>query len=797
MSDAMANNTAAPRSARAAALERRNALSRNGRTALATKPSEPARPVNRPITAAPAPKPATEPIRPSQSSAAAAFPKVAAGQLTSASGKSASRARREALSLAGKAALGPAKSGSGGRVATKAHAMPAIATSVPVQDGASKRAGDQDTTVIQVSAPAQDCGCTEKDSAAIAAHDLAIETVCSIVENEPAAVTGPIASAVHKLCQERRRALSSQGKTAVKALKNRSGTSGLTGRAAAQARRAQLCEKGRSNDPVCRPTGRVRPQVAPPKVETGTTLSGNTVSGTQVERSSKVTGGETGGCHAITGTEYIGAEQFGALCAITPVAAPPKVSVSVTSRGQRVSGVDVDHSVKMTGGETGACKTITGTEYLSADKFESFCATKPTPAPAKVGMGMTRAGLSVSGTEEGRGAQVTGDETGACNSKLTGSQYSQDQASACRNGSSAPHKVSLMSTLNNRVVTGTDVIPGSAVTGAERGSCAGVTGTESNGLAQYQACNRVTASQPEKISVMRTWQGQQVSGTAVEHSGKVTGDEYGACQMISGTEYIGPDQYATFCDEKQQTASRALMASRTAMGSLGLSGSRVDSGGKVTGAERGENLILSGSAYAGPHERVSQRGINSNPHPLTRAPDCFLREMAPAPQTRVQGNFSIDTPSRSAKETSLNRITGTAYGAVGRITGPVNLAAGLVSGTPEFRYQEAAVPAVTAPAPQPPAPAADEARSRLTGDGREGGFAITGAAWRRNESLTGTEGTSTRRNPTMRGEQRGAMMGASQLKDRERPELPVSRITGSSGNDSKGSAITYSGGARG
>jgi hypothetical protein len=120
------------------------------------------------------------------------------------------------------------------------------------------------------------------------------------------------------------------------------------------------------------------------------------------------------------------------------------------------------------------------------------------------------------------------------------------------------------------------------------------------------------------------------------------------------------------------------------------------------------------------------------------------------------------------------------------------MAAGLVSGTPEFRYQENIAPVVMMQAP-----AVEEMRSRLTGDGREGGFAITGAAWRRNESVTGTEGNSSRRNPTIRGDQRGVLIGASQLKDRDRPELPMSKITGSSGNDAKGSAITYSGGARG
>ena len=85
----------------------------------------------------------------------------------------------------------------------------------------------------------------------------------------------------------------------------------------------------------------------------------------------------------------------------------------------------------------------------------------------------------------------------------------------------------------------------------------------------------------------------------------------------------------------------------------------------------------------------------------------------------------------------------------------------------------------------------------MSGDGREGGRAITGAAWRRNEHVTGTEGNSTQRNQTIRGNQGSAMPGAAQMKVVERAELPIGKITGSSGTDMKGSSITYSGGARG
>lgn len=768
MSDAMANNTASPRSARAAALERRQALSHNGGAALGMKASAPARMTSSPAVMA------------------------AAG----ATGRSLSRARREALSQRGAAGLAQANAAAHAGIRVVASSAMPAATPVPVETVAT----------AQGAASRDGCGCKGKDATEIAEREQAIEAVCAMVDDDPGAMTGPIASAVRKLCQERRRTLSSQGKaTAEASFTNVSCTSrngeksgapaGMSGRDTARARREELCQQGRGDQVACRPSGRVRPQPATPaKVEQGTTLSGTAVTGTQVERSAKVTGVEPGSCRAITGTEYIGVEQYGEFCAAIPEPAPAKVSVGSTSRGQNVSGVEIGRSVKVTGDEHGACRTVTGTEYLSADKFASFCATKPVPAPAKVGVAATQAGQRVSGTEVGRSARVTGDEAGSCR-KLTGSQYYQPEqfGKLCRGSSGAPHKVSVMSTLRERPLTGTEIAPDARMTGAERGACASVTGTESAGLAQYQACNRKPVPVPEKVGVVRTWHEQPVSGTSVERSPKVTGDEYGACQPVSGTEYAGPDQYAAFCESDRQAAARAPMVRRSGAASAGMTGIRSGPDSKVTGAARGERQLLSGTAYSDTDRLVRQHGdVVPSPYPLTRGPADAPRVAVTAPEVAdVRGNFSVMTPARSAQGSQLSRVTGTAYGAAGRITGPVNLAAGLVSGTPEFRYRDEAYgDALVAPAPEAP-------RSRLTGDGREGGFAITGAAWRRNESITGTEGSSTRRNPTLRGDQRGTVIGASQWKDRERPELPVSRITGSSGNDAKGSAITYSGGARG
>ncbi|TAJ81120.1 MAG: transcriptional initiation protein Tat [Gallionellaceae bacterium] len=599
---------------------------------------------------------------------------TAASTFDSSSGKALSRARREAMSRGGKSALGQIKAVSSVNAATSPR--PAISNVRKPAETISMPSVKEEI----VSTTDLVCGCTGTDSKAETERENAIDDICSIVADEPGVVVGQVASAVRKLCQERRRALSSQGKNAVKALSLKaSAGAGLTGRAAARARREDLCANGRGNDAACRPSGRVRPETTANKVEFGTTLSGTTVSGSQLERNSKITGVESGTCRAITGTEYIGVEQYGALCPSTPSPSPSpaKVRAGMTGKGQRVSGVDTGRGDKVTGTELAANKAVTGNEYLSTDKLELKAASRP--APDKVGMSATRSGINVSGTVVGRNV-------------------------------------------------------------------------------------------------------------------KVTGDEHGSCLAISGTEYTGSDQFESFCDAAQQAASRALIISR---GAHAGTGSSIDTGNKVTGAERGESITLSGTPYSTTSQRVSQRGANNNPHPLARGPANAPREAVPAKQPSIaQGSFSIVTPARTGQASNANKISGTAYGATGRITGPVNLAAGLISGTPEFRHHDSSAPMMASATAAPQA--ADAARNRLTGDGREGGFAITGAAWRRNESVTGTEGTfSSQRNQTIRGEQRSAMIGAAQLKERERPELPVSKVTGSSGNDAKGSAITYSGGARG
>ena len=751
-------------------------------------------------------------------------------------GRMLSRARRQALSHGGKAALPQTQNA---KPAVRGHVRPPApargASPAPVQARVESAARPASPSPVSLS-PAnsspvrasvdtdnrsnerrsnEDYDCTHS------AEANTLEAVCALVEAEPQAL-GASASGVRELCRARRQARSSQGKS-VQELRSKNGSARrngqqpkLTGREAAQARRETLCVNGRGNSPMCRPAGRVRPtSPAPVKVEQGNTLSGNLITGTQVESTSKITGIEGGSCRAITGTEYLGAEHYGALCASTPAPAPAKVGVGSTSRGQRVTGTELGSSKQVTGDDHGACKSVTGNEYLSSEQFESFCGTKSTPGPAKVGVSATSTGQRVSGSDVGRSSKVTGDELGAC-AKLTGSEYyvPDESGSVCQ-GTGVPHKVSVMSTVRGRPVTGTDLSASKGITGSEYGACSGVTGAEYAGLQQYQACNRDPVLTPEKVTVMRTWRDQTVSGTALEHSSKVTGDEYGSCQPISGTEYIGPGQYAASCPADSLSASRERLAAPTGAAGSRMTGVSTTTSNKVTGGARGQAQQLSGSTYSDSAQPMQRATAGMSQHPLARGPMGRVSAAAPSavveraarPTTPMQSNFSVMSPARTAQASELNRITGTSSNTQGRITGPVNLAAGLVSGTPEFRYREDSVstaPMPQASAPQAPVPAIIMPLNRVTGGGRESGFAITGAAWQRDGSITGTEGSAaTRRNPTQRGDsaQRGdsrsMAMPFPALKELDQVPVPPSKITGSSGNAASGSTITYSGGARG
>ncbi|TCJ12294.1 carboxysome shell protein [Parasulfuritortus cantonensis] len=703
---------------------------------------------------------------------------------------------------------------------------------------------------------------SQADTQAVAEQ---LDTLCAIVEESPDA-TGEDANSVRQLCRDRRRAMSSQGKSAVPKKSSANGYRAagggeMTGRDIARKRRAEQCTNGRCETAPSRPSGRMRPQSmeAPAKVETGTTLSGQSVTGNQVDRTSKVTGNESGGCRAITGTEYVGSEQFESFCSSKPEAGQPiagraKVGMSATSRGQWVSGTEVGRSAKVTGDEPGSCRPVSGTEYLGSEGFAEFCQSKGLMSrPEKVVAGTTeRKGLTITGSDEARAKRVTGTEPGA-QKAITGSQYAD--AGAARMTINGPSKVALTHTLAGRPVSGTEVGNSRKVTGDEAGSCRTISGTEYLSNEQFQSvcntrpapgpakvgidasergqritgnlvdrservtgnepgsCQRVTGSQyargtlcggaPDKASLMHTMAGRALTGSRMGgalQSPKSTGDDHGGCQPVTGTEYYGQEHFAGSCPSTPDVVSPAAYkvgVSQTPHG-LPVSGTMVGGAAHVTGDEPGSGLAISGTPYGGSEDIATPCGCQ---HGDTMAPRFRNPAMRPAmamtmkPAAPRPESFSVSSPAREM----TGRITGTGYGGSGRITGPVNMAGGLVSGTPEFRYNDGYRPMGAPMAMRTPAPVEPESMAeRITGEGREAGPRITGDDWARSGNVTGTEGRwAQSRNPTLRGMQRGMGVGARANKEIERPEVPIAKVTGSSGNAGKGAVITVSGGARG
>jgi hypothetical protein len=563
------------------------------------------------------------------------------------------------------------------------------------------------------------------------------------------------------------------------------------GRRAAMARRQALSRQGAGAAAPSsrRPSGRVRPaaatRAAPPKVGESHTLAGRTVTGTLLDATARITGIEAGQCRTITGTEYLGLEPFQSLCGTRPAPGPAKVGESRTLHEQRITGTELGRSPAVTGDEHGACRRVTGTEYLGLEQFVSVCGTEPpSPPPRKVSVMSTPRGQTVSGAPMERSVKVTGDEHGAA-IRLTGTDYQGRTEPAA-----VPPKVGEAPTRAGTSVTGTEVAPSARVSGGERGLCRAVTGTDYLGPAQQQAvCATPSAVQPvAKVGEDRTLHGQPVTGTQVGRGQRVTGDEAGACAPVSGTPYVGRQQVEGFCSPTQRDRQQALLPERTVVSAAAVSGDRPGAGGRATtGDERGACAPVSGTPYVGadnaPAACPVASALSSRFLPRPASP-------APQPSTPAPTDFSIVPPSRQVLERAQRRgVTGSAFDGQ-RITGPVNKAGGLITGTPEFRH-------VAPPVSAEPAATVPPAASRLTGAGQQIPR-LSGDAWADRQRVTGTEGASAQvRNPSQRGQPRG--MGASAMRFREqveRADVPPSPVTGSSGNTLRGATITVSGGAR-
>ncbi|AOU96859.1 hypothetical protein BI364_01515 [Acidihalobacter yilgarnensis] len=839
-------------------------------------------------------------------------PTAASVAPTGPSGRMLARSRREAMARNGKAALPNARSS--GRPVRAARSEPAGAKNCAEACSCGCKGAREDALTVDTGQSAERRVAMASEATSLTPKEIAAR----LVKNQVHGSGRDIALA-------RRKALGQEGKAGLKRAAQATKIAkylpekdwrvaiakGVTGRQVAMQRRkvralAGRGETGQSADETRKSASRrtARALAAPPKVEQGHTLSGQEVTGTMVERARQVTGNESGSCRSVTGTEYIGLEQFDAFCQARPEANPAKVTLSRTLHGRSVSGTEVAPDDSVTGAESGACREVTGTQYLSADHFERFCPTRPQPPASKVGMTRTQkdqaltgtmvlsesrvtggeagagrditgtgyarakapkpaaekvavmhtaSGGQVTGTTVGRSEHVTGNEPGTCR-VVSGTEYlsSEQYAAFCENSPPRPpRKVSIMSTPAEQPVTGTSVSRDAKVTGNEPGSCRAVTGTPyfnsrdfgdvcaSNGPAKVGAaatragtqvsgtevrsnpkmtgdeegrCTLVTGTDyvgaqdlravcvegtpPDqavtKVAVDRTWQGETITGAAVGRAAKMTGDEYGGCAPISGTPYIGQGQYVQFCEPREAEAQLARVPTRGIVSAADITGDRPGAGGSVmTGDERGACEPVTGTPYVGPDNLSAEcaiGGVGSGRFVGSR------REVAEPPRPSAPRDFSIVPPARQACEERRGQAVTGAQINSDRITGSANRAQGLITGTPEFRHRDIDSRAAETEA------ASVKLHNRPSDEASPRNLQITGDTWsaQQREKVTGTEGHfSVMRNPTQRGNPRGAGRNAQGHRDVERPEVPESPVTGSAGATMRGAVVTVSRGARG
>ncbi|CAA6823115.1 MAG: carboxysome shell protein CsoS2 [uncultured Thiotrichaceae bacterium] len=696
------------------------------------------------------------------------------------------------------------------------------------------------------------------------ADENVADELCEMVVTNPAAL-GSLTPAIRRLCRNRRKVISSRGKVGVMKTRNASGTSSNAmlanalldddagSRDFAKSRRSAISRMGRGNKPKSRPSRPQRPKVAPPKVEVGTTLSGGSVTGTQVERIENVTGNEQGICRSVTGTEYIGTEQFSNFCDTTPEKPTPKVGASLTVSGGAVSGTEIGRSVKMTGDEQGSCQAVTGSEYLGAERFADFCDNKGLTQPAnKVVAGTSqKQGISITGADEARQNATTGMEIGA-DRPITGSQYtevSKDLSSYSSGRSNLPSKMERP-----------EAPGGSGVTGDEYSSYDEITGSDysfNSPSFSYSRASSEAAQVPSKVGVDASCSGQRITGNLVDRSEKVTGNEHGSDRHLTGSQY-----------GRNSCAQPSKVSSTHAFAGGRLTGNRVEhdpkiNGDGISGCQPVTGTELHGLEQLADHCSSTQvpvsAGFDNTPPmvPPQPAVEPHAHDFAQAiPQQFVQPTVAHVQPQNAVPAAApqgaccnqcaarqLAEQAGLLHGHqhpqaqpammqepqaqhyvqqnVGMVTGPNNMGLGVVSGVPEAHYPQHAVQ-TTANVPvyqtqtaqfaqqhaypnpngqvQPVEQAHDPFSHRVTGEGRDDGLPITGDNWARGDQVTGTEGRwSQGRNPTLQVDSRMNVPGAHLNKGMDRPQAvePIAPITGSSGNTESGAQVTVSGGARG
>ncbi len=242
--------------------------------------------------------------------------------------------------------------------------------------------------------------------------------------------------------------------------------------------------------------GAVMNSAAARKVGLMRTGAGLVVSGTLLRSQVAITGDEAGSGLTITGTAdasldddltprsgFSGLRQHGMPQAFRNAAGSRERSrqarIERTDAGLAITGVAVGRSSRVSGDEAGACRSITGDQYLAASRYQAECggsgggtsaaelldeSRRDPVTRSKVQETLTFAQQRVTGPALSHHGRVSGGAAG--NDRwVTGTPYQRAAA-----GAPIPAR-------NAMAVTGDAPRPGDAVTGMARGAGRGITGT--------------------------------------------------------------------------------------------------------------------------------------------------------------------------------------------------------------------------------------------------------------------------------------------------------------------------------
>jgi hypothetical protein len=473
-----------------------------------------------------------------------------------------------------------------------------------------------------------------------------------------------------------------------------------------------------------------------------------------------------------------------------PATYVPKVTISETFAGARITGVHVGTHGQVTGIERGLGAPVSGTEYTGRETGAAW-----RPASAKVGHARTAGGVTVSGTLVRSRIAITGDERGEA-ARITGKveQTANDdltqrpESFAPATGYSTPRlrgtgsrlrsrTAQLETTEHGQTITGSAIGRSLRVTGDESGACRSITGSQYLAPARAQAAcghagggtapaEHLGETRPDpvtrgKVREAQSWGGQRVTGPNVEYHAGVTGDAPAATALLTGSQYQGPTTAAVWTDPATRVATAARMARRAA--SRAVTGDTPVQGNAVTGTSRGAGRDLTGTPYWRA-ETPAAAGEN--------------------PVAALDQGFSIRSPQRAAQLRA--QTTGDAPANDDRITGSFAVGGGKVTGNVEFAGRA-----------RQRAPGDTPAHAKVSGEGRSVSK-ITGDSWSEQSRVTGTDNAfAAMRNPSERGPKAKPFAGAATFKAEANREEPKQLVTGMSGYSSKtGARVTLSGGAQ-